>query len=469
MATEVTMPKFGLNMNVGVVGKWLVENGQYVHKGQPILIVETDKVSNEVLAEEEGVLYHKVSAGDEVPVAAVVGLIVLHNEELTGTTLTNQETHNKNQEVKVFNESLESIPIKSSNRQTIASPAAKRRAKELGIDISNVQGSGEDGKVSIEDVDKHASRIQYSEKNTIERSPKDTVHEILVSKETDIHATPIARQMAAEFGIDLGELAHQVKGRTISRDDIVQAVKARMQPIEEIVRSHNEDKIYERSGIRNLIAKRMLNSVQHTAPVTLFTEVNATNLVQLRTYHNRQAEKRDKKKITYNDLLIYWAGLALAEYPTINSNIEGEEIVQNGRINIGVAVDTDQGLLVPVVKNVSEKNFAQIYDDLHTLIERARAGRCTLEDLEGGTFTITNLGMYGIDAFTPIINFPETAILGIGRIIEKPVGCNGQIILRNQLFLSLTFDHRLVDGAIASKFLQRLSDLLENDFPYMLS
>jgi pyruvate dehydrogenase E2 component (dihydrolipoamide acetyltransferase) len=215
------------------------------------------------------------------------------------------------------------------------------------------------------------------------------------------------------------------------------------------------------TGVRGLIAERMAASHSQTAPVTLTAETDASALVELR----RQLVA-DGVQAGYNDLLLYVLARALREHPRLNASLDGETIRVWQRIDIGLAVDTDRGLLVPVVHDVSSKGVAQLAAESAGLAERARAGKCAPDELRGGTFTLTNLGMFGIDAFTPLINQPECAILGVGRIKPRPAVVGDQIVARPTAWLSLTFDHRLVDGGPAARFLQRMAQLVER--PHLL-
>jgi pyruvate dehydrogenase E2 component (dihydrolipoamide acetyltransferase) len=205
----------------------------------------------------------------------------------------------------------------------------------------------------------------------------------------------------------------------------------------------------------------MAQSHRETAPVTLTAEADATALVQLR---GQLAE--DGVEVSYNDLFLCLLARALREHPRLNASLEQDAVKVWKRIDIGLAVDAERGLLVPVVRNVDGKGLAQLSAETKSLGQRARAGRCTLEELRGSTFTLTNLGMFGIDAFTPIINLPECAILGVGRIKEQPAIVAGQVVARQMVWLSLTFDHRLVDGGPAARFLQRVTQLVER--PHLL-
>ena len=224
--------------------------------------------------------------------------------------------------------------------------------------------------------------------------------------------------------------------------------------------------------IRRTIADRMAASAHTVAPVTLTTEADATELVRLRKQLKEDGRAASAQPMpSYNDLLAKLTAQALLEHPMVNARFEGDTIVQSATANIGVAVDTDRGLLVPVLRDVQTKSLRQIARESAALIEKARTGRVTVDELQGGTFTITNLGMYEIDAFTPIINLPECAILGVGRIVPKQVVVDAEaerVAIRQMLFLSLTFDHRLVDGAPAARFLQRVKQFVEKPYLWLV-
>jgi pyruvate dehydrogenase E2 component (dihydrolipoamide acetyltransferase) len=200
----------------------------------------------------------------------------------------------------------------------------------------------------------------------------------------------------------------------------------------------------------------MLRSTTNAAQVTLTTEADATALVKL-----RDQLAQDGINASYNDLFLYILGRALTEHPLLNASLEGDTIKVWQRIHIGLAVDTERGLLVPVVRDVDRKGLLQLSEETLSLVDRARAGQCTLDEISGGTFTLTNLGMFGIDAFTPLINLPECAVLGVGRIKRQPAMVGDEVVGREMVWLSLTFDHRLVDGGPAAGFLQRVVQLVE--------
>jgi pyruvate dehydrogenase E2 component (dihydrolipoamide acetyltransferase) len=276
-------------------------------------------------------------------------------------------------------------------------------------------------------------------------------------------ASPVARRIAEGASLDLtgvsgtgprGRIMRQDVERALEQQDLQQAPDTLAAPV-------GPEAL---SGLRAIIAQRLTASWRERPHVTVTTEADATNLVAAR----QQATAELERKVSYDAFLVALVARALREHPAVSVRLTAAGLEQLSEINIGVAVDTERGLLVPVVRDAATKNLAQIQHTLQELVERTLSGKSLPDDLVGGTFTITNLGMFEIDAFTPIINPPESAILGVGRIVNKPVGLEGQIVLRDMMTLSLSFDHRLIDGAPAARFLQRIKQLIERPFALAL-
>ena len=281
-----------------------------------------------------------------------------------------------------------------------------------------------------------------------------------------LKASPLARRLAKEHGVDLSLIAGSGPDGRIVRDDVLQAASTAPEiPTVETPALQQAAEVIAMDGIRGIIAERMTLSLQTNASVTLHTEVDATAFVELRGMLNDKLQAREVS-ITYTDLLIKVVANALREHPRLNATLTDAGIHLLQEINIGVAVALEDGLVVPVVRNADKERLSEISGQVKDFAERARNNQLSPGELQGGTFTITNLGNFGIDAFTPIINPPESAILGVGRILKKPVVHNDEIVIRSMLTLSLTFDHRVVDGAPAAQFLQTISDYIQD--PYLL-
>ena len=452
MAFEILMPRLGWSMEEGVFGAWLKQDGETVHAGDLIFTVESDKATQEVEVFDNGVLRIPPDApqpGQTITVGTLLAYVTQPGEAapFENQTQSQSNSHPTTQSQPVIAESQPTLvnraqraPAKIENQNSI-SPRARRIARELGVDWSQLAGSGSTGRIVERDVRAAAAQI---------------------TPESKVRATPIAARLAQEAGIDLATLAAQKPGERIGREAVEAAIAARTpQPAPTEPSAPATGETIPTTRIRRLIAQRMTESAQTTAPVTLTTEVDATELVVLREQLKAAFAPRNLVVPTYNDLLMKLTALALQEHRLLNAVWSGDQIQIPDHVHIGCAVDTADGLLVPVVRSVESKSVRQIASEARQLIEQAQAGKISPNDLQGGTFTITNLGMYGIDAFTPIINLPQCAILGVGRILAKPAVVNDQVVPRKLMALSLTFDHRVVDGGPAARFLNTLRELIE--------
>ncbi len=284
----------------------------------------------------------------------------------------------------------------------------------------------------------------------------------------EVKITPVARRMAEANGLDLTQVAEEKAGKKITRADVEKLTTTQPQrpaaSPASVLEMETAQKVGERlpiTQLRRVIAQRMAESAHTTAPVTLTSEADATELVALREQFRAARAPRGLSIPTYTDLLVKLVSVALYDHPYVNTVLEAEHILALADIHIGVAVDTDAGLMVPVVRNVPALSLHQISEEVRRLSEKARTRLLLPDELQGGTFTITNLGMYGIDAFTPIINLPQCAILGVGRIIAKPAVVGDVILPRKLMALSLTFDHRVIDGGPAARFLNTIREYVE--------
>lgn len=462
MAVEVTMPKLGLTMSEGLLARWLVADGEHVTKGQPIFEIETDKASVEAEAAVDGVLSVAVEAGSVIPVMGVVGYILAPGEKMpeTGLSALEGELTGAGVVEQAGTRRVEGQPSRPS-----ASPAARRRAQELEVDISQIRGTGEGGRVTIADVEAFAAVAQRAVDAPQETEDWPAGHEL--------RASPLAKRMAREAGIDLAAVQGTGPGGRITRQDVelalgepehagidfVSAPGAGISPASN--EGPPEGELVALGGVRAIIAERMLASAQGTAAVTLTTTVDATELIARRDRFNEGPDEELSVRVSYNDILIKILAVALKEFPYMNAH-QGEGGVRLlPYVHIGLAVDTERGLLVIVVRDVDQKSIPEISRETSDKAQQAMAGTITPDELSGGTFTLTNLGAFGVEAYTPIINPPEAAVLGVGRIQPAPMVYRGEIALRQSMALSLTFDHRLIDGAPAARFLARVRELIE--------
>jgi pyruvate dehydrogenase E2 component (dihydrolipoamide acetyltransferase) len=449
MAVELRMLQMDQTMTKGKIGKWLVKEGDTVTQGQPLLEIETDKVVHEQESPADGVVAQLLAEeGNNVPVNALLAIIAAPGEEVerveVDTTATQQASDAPQQRATTPTISTQTEPQRTT--QTKASPAAQQLAGKLAIDLTQVKASGPGGRILESDIHRYIE-----------------TREPITTGSTRLKASPLARRLAKEFGLDLTSIAGSGPDGRIVRDDVLQA--STEIPAQVFRTEPAASEVVELSGIRQIIAERMTMSVQTNASVTLHTEVDATSLVELRELFGEKLQEQGVK-LTYTDLIVKIIANVLREHPRLNATLTDEGIHMLGDINIGVAVALEDGLVVPVVRNADKIGLASISEQIKNLAEKARNNQLTPGELQGGTFTLTNLGNFGVDAFTPIINPPECAILGVGRILKKPIVHNDEIAIRNMLTLSLTFDHRVVDGAPAAQFLQTVSQYIQN--PYLL-
>ena len=439
------MPKVGLTMTEGSITDWHKREGEFVKKGELLFNFETEKSTLEYESPAEGVL-QKILVPPGQVTACYVPIAVI-NDELRVTS----------------SESDSSFVTRSgseadSSFEKPISPRAKLRAKALGVDVNTVVGSGPEGAVRERDV------VAAAEKSDIRH------------QKLEVKATPVARRIASELGIDLALVTGTGRNGEITREDVEKKTTDNRHQISETVAPQSPITNYQLlPPARRVTAQRMSDNARNAPHVTLTTEVNASALMSAR----EQISAEMGEKLSYNALLVAIVAKALREHPNVNASWkeaisdQPSAISLQDAVHIGVAVDTTRGLFVPVVKDVGMKTLTQIHRELNDLVSRTLEGKAKLDELRGGTFTITNLGMFEIDAFTPIINLPEAAILGVGRIVKKAVvetAPNGddKIVARAMMTLSLSFDHRVVDGAPAAKFLQRIKQLIERPMALLI-
>jgi pyruvate dehydrogenase E2 component (dihydrolipoamide acetyltransferase) len=447
MPIEIRMPRLGWTMEEGAFGEWLKADGDAIKPGDLLYTVESDKATQEVEALDAGILHIDPAgprAGDMVTVGALLAYLAKPGETVTFAHAT-QPADAPAQQSPAANLQPPISNLQSPISDTPAiSPRARRVANELGVDWAQLTGSGRTGRIVERDI-RAAATVQQ------EAPP------------LAIRATPVAARMAQDAGIDLTTVAAAYPGQRIGRAEVEAAIAAQQQPptTPPAAAPPAAAQSLPVTRVRRLIAQRMSESAHTTAAVTLTTEADATELVALRNQLKATFAPRGETVPTYNDLLLKLTATALVDHPLLRAVWHEDEITIEAGIHIGLAVDTPEGLLVPVVREVQTKSIRQIAAATNALIEGAKNHKLSPDDLQGGNFTITNLGMYNVDAFTPIINLPQCAILGVGRIIEKPAVHNGQIVPRQMVALSLTFDHRVVDGVPAARFLDTVRGYVE--------
>ncbi|PTM57590.1 dihydrolipoamide acetyltransferase family protein [Desmospora activa] len=417
MAFEFKLPDVGEGIHEGEIVKFHVKEGDSINEDDVLAEVQTDKAVVEIPSPVTGTVKKLNAAeGEVIEVGSVLAVFDTGDGDAAEETATEEakaeETPAPAEEKK---EEAPAAPA-ATGKQVLAMPSIRKKARELGIDISQVAGSGPRGRITLEDLENFQAggAKQEAQPEAEQAAP-----------------APAAKEAAAP-----APAAQAPQG--------------------------NEERIPLR-GMRRTIAKRMAQSV-YTAPhVTIMDEVDASELIEMRKWAKPMAEQRGIK-LTYMPFIIKALVAALHEFPTLNASIddEKEEIIIKKYYHMGIAAATEDGLLVPVLKDVDRKSMFQLADEMSDLIKRTRERKAGVEDLKGSTFTITNIGAFGGQFFTPIINYPEVAIFGMGKMADRPMAVDGEVVIKPIMNISLSIDHRLIDGDVAARFLNRVKELLEN-------
>lgn len=446
MPNEIVMPRLGWTMETGTVVEWLKASGDPVEAGELIFSVESDKAITEVESLDSGVLYipDDTPIGVEVPVGAALGFILAPGEAAPAYAFAGGNVPEPQDFGSPIDDDIPANTLVAASNGNHAgvmpvSPRARRVAAELGVDLQGIVGSGRGGRIREQDVRAAAAAMPVSV--------------------PEPRATPSVRKMAEEIGVDLRTVASRRPSGRITRADLSRGAAG--------AASGDEGTRTPLGPIRRSIRDRMSETARTVAPVTLTTEADATELWDFRERLKADLRTPDSglRTPSITDLLVRISALALIDQPELNVRLDGDTLVQYNAAHIGIAVDTERGLLAPVLRDADRKSIHDIAAESAELIERTRSGSISGDQLKGSTFTVTNLGMYEIDAFTPILNLPEAAILGVGRIVPKPVVIEVNeetIAIRRMVYLSLTFDHRVVDGAPAARLLQRIKQMVEH-------
>lgn len=446
MPLEITMPQLGLTMTEGTVSVWLKRKGDPVKVGEPIFEVQTDKITYTVEATVDGVLTEiRVPENKTVPVGTVVGIIseTASSTETTPTPTTSLPTASTTLSTTPIAAptppppaSTTPLPTPKSSERLFASPKARRIAKERGIDLNTVRGTGPGGRIKSRDL--------------------PTVAPI----ETRPLATPVAERMARDLGIDLSKVQGTGPEGRITRDDVLHALKAAAPapaaPVGETLVTISMTNVKQQMALRMAQAKREIPHFYETI------EVDCTALVARKNAETSRLSAQNVR-LTYTAFLIEAVARLLGEFPLLNARWDttNNQVVMNQSINIGVATAIEDGLIVPVIHDVPRLSLEGIARELQRLGAAAEAKRYAFADLEGGTFTISNLGMFGITSVIPVINPPQCAILGVGAMQERLVVRAGNIRIAPMMVLVLAADHRITDGVYAARFLARLREYLE--------
>ncbi|GLF92337.1 dihydrolipoamide acetyltransferase component of pyruvate dehydrogenase complex [Bacillus safensis] len=440
MPKEIFMPKLSSTMEIGTLLQWFKEEGDSVEIGEPLFEIMTDKINIEVEAYDDGIFLKKYyEADDQIPVNAVIGYIGEANEQVPSEPPAQADGESSEDSGTISSsESSESAEVETTSGEKVrATPAARKTAKDHHVAIHEVSGTGPKGRVQKRDVEA-------------------VVH----SSEKDQRVSPLAEKVAAREGIDLANVAGSGAHGKIMKSDVTAAAvqTTGTAPV----------KTQKLAGMRKVIAERMSQSAFTAPHVTLTSEIDMTKAKEVRKQLLPAIEKETGYRLSFTEIIIHAVSNVLTRHPHINMTFEQNELHFHDDVHIGLAVAVKDGLMVPVISHANQKGLKQLTKEAKEIGRNARDQKLLPDQLKGSTFTISNLGMYAIDTFTPIINQPEVAILGVGRIQEKPVVIDGEIQVRPMMGVSLSFDHRVVDGAPAAAFLTDLKKVLEQPFELLM-
>jgi len=425
VAAEIHVPELGESVADATVGRWLKQEGDEVSAGDALVELETDKINFEVEAEQDGVLESiSKNEGDTVNVGEVIGTIGEGEAAGNGAAPEQAEPQTEGQaeeQAQAEQEDEEDGAEENGHREVEdggfrASPSVKKLAQEYEVDLAEVSGSGSGGRITREDVER------------------------LIREQS----RPAAPERTEE---------PQPDGQRDREPSQAPAAEDGRAALEERVRV---------SRRRQTIAQRLVESQQTAAMLTTFNEVDMTAVMELRKRRKESFQERTGARLGFMSFFAKAAIGALKAFPKVNAELQGNELVLKKYYDIGVAVSTDEGLVVPVVRDADHKNFAEIEQGIADLATKAREGKLTLEDLRGGTFTITNGGIFGSLVSTPILTMPQVAILGMHKIQDRPMAVDGEVVVRPMMYLALSYDHRVIDGSEAVGFLVRIKELIED-------
>ena len=443
MATSVIMPALEMAQESGRLVSWLKREGETVTKGEPIMEIETDKATVEIEASDSGVLGGVlIKENDEVPVGQTIAWILAPGEKVPSAPLNEPQSGRVNTLQAAPEPKPRPVPAPVSLE---ISPVARKMAEEHGIDLTLVRTNGK--RIEKADIQAYINMTQPT-------APMPASVSSAVSSLSRIPlASPKARRLASERGINLSALTGSGPDGAVLAADVPLSVESGMVAMPSL----------ETPGtVWRLMAERMSASWTTVPHFYLVREVDASGLIEWRKRVAPTIEKRIDIKPTFTDLLVKVIGFTLRDHPRMNASWADGSIQRNPEINVGIAAAIDDGLIVPVIHGADSASLSEIATQRSDLIERAHQKKLRPADISGGTFTLTNLGMYNVDAFDAIVNTPQAAILSVGRIADRVVPMDGQIVIRPMMVLTLSLDHRVVDGARAAQFLEDLAQLIED-------
>ena len=427
MNEKIVVPALGESVTEATIAKWLKSVGDTVEVDEPIVELETDKVNLEVPSPVSGKIEDiKHKDGEVVEVGAVLGSIQSNGKETI-------------QEIKKIEPDVKIEDVKEPEKKEVEKTVEEVKPLELKEEIEDETSSEEEPLVLTEEISSNGSR-----KNNLANT-----------------LSPSVRKIVAENKIDLKSIQGSGKDGQVLKGDLINLMSKSPKPSERRIKFGQEERI-KMSRLRQTIAKRLKQAQENAALLTTFNEVDMSNVIKMRKDYQDDFVKKYGVKLGFMSFFVKASIEALKLFPAVNAEIDGEEIVYKNYYNISFAVATDKGLVVPVLKNADEMSFAQIESEIKTISEKARDGKLSIEDLQGGTFTISNGGVYGSMLSTPILNLPQSGVLGMHNIVDRPVVVDGGIKVRPVMYLALSYDHRIIDGKDSVSFLKLIKEKLEN-------
>ena len=425
MIEKIVVPVLGESITEATVAKWLKNPGDSVEADEPIVELETDKVNLEVPSPITGVLSEINSKdGSVVEVGALLGSV--SDDGVSESPVVKKQEHNKNTDKKTNENNVIKLDTNKNEPRIFENRTTEKQEKEKPLVLT-----------------------------------EEVVQEASAKKETNQTLSPAVRKIVVENKIDVNEIQGTGKDGRVLKGDLIGLMGANPKPSERKIQYGQEERI-KMTRLRQTIAKRLKQAQENAALLTTFNEVDMSSVMEMRKENQEDFQSRYGIKLGFMSFFVKACIVALKNFPAVNAEIDGDEIIYKNYYNISFAVGTDKGLVVPVLRNADELSFADIEKNIKEISEKARDGKLTIEDLQGGTFTISNGGVYGSMLSTPILNLPQSGVLGMHNIVERPVVVDGEIKIRPIMYLALSYDHRIIDGKESVSFLKMIKENLED-------
>ena len=435
MSEKILVPVLGESLNEATVSKWLKNKGDSVNADEAIVELETDKVNLEVPAAVSGVLSEiNSNEGDTVQVGAVLGIISESEAKIKKIEKIKPKTNEVQEEEKIA--------------------SVDNKDKNGGSDIQAEPSM-------LNDEDEPLVLKEEEEEPLILNEEVEADEKKIESTKKDINLSPAVRKIVSEKNIDVNKIEGSGRDGRILKGDLISLMGENPQPNQRKIQFGQEERI-KMTRLRQTIAKRLKEAQENAAMLTTFNEVDMSGIISMRKENQEDFQNRYNIKLGFMSFFVKACVVGLKLFPAINAEIEGQDIIYKNYYNISFAVGTEKGLVVPVLKNADEMSFADIENEIKKLSEKAKNGSLTIEDLQGGTFTISNGGVYGSMLSTPILNPPQSGVLGMHNIVERPIVENGEIKIKPIMYLALSYDHRIIDGKDSVSFLKTIKENLED-------